>query len=99
VTEFDEQADVDIVGMAEDMGLEYACRVFEPGDLDEVLSSALDHDEPALVEAVVQRDTTETGGLITGAWHLPGLGEGYESNSREAEEIETTDESETATSN
>ena len=40
------------------------------------------YDCPALVEAVGQRDTTETGGIMTGAWHLPGLCEGYESAER-----------------
>ena len=79
-TEFDEEHDYDSVGMAESMGVEFAERVYEPGNLDDTLSSMVAHDGPALVEAVVQRDTTETGGIMTGAWHLPGLGEGYDSS-------------------
>jgi acetolactate synthase-1/2/3 large subunit len=81
-TEFDAEHDYDAVGMAETMGVEYAERVYEPGQLDEALSGMVEHDGPALVEAVVQRETTETGGIMTGAWHLPGLGEGYESAER-----------------
>lgn len=49
----------------------------------------VEHDGPALVEAVVQRDTTDTGGIMTGSWHLPGLGEGYESGERPDEETES----------
>ena len=85
-TEFDAEHDYDAVGMAETMGIEYAERVYEPGQLDEALSGMVEHDGPALVEAVVQRETTETGGIMTGAWHLPGLGEGYESAERPDEE-------------
>ena len=85
-TEFDEEHDYDAVGMAETMGVEYAERVYEPGQLEEALSGMVDHDGPALVEAVVQRETTETGGIMTGAWHLPGLGEGYESAERPDDE-------------
>jgi acetolactate synthase-1/2/3 large subunit len=85
-TEFDAEHDYDAVGMAESMGVEFAERVYEPDDLDAVLSAMVEHDGPALVEAVVQRDTTETGGVMTGAWHLPGLGEGYESDERPGDE-------------
>ncbi|GGN88437.1 thiamine pyrophosphate-binding protein [Haloarcula pellucida] len=85
-TEFDEAHDYDAVGMAESMGVEYADRVFEPDDLEPSLSGMVEHDGPALVEAVVQRETTETGGIMTGAWHLPGLGEGYESDERPGDE-------------
>lgn len=87
-TEFDEAHDYDAVGMAETMGVEYAERVYEPDDLEPVLSGMVEHDGPALVEAVVQRDTTDTGGVMTGAWHLPGLGEGYESTEREDVSVE-----------
>jgi acetolactate synthase-1/2/3 large subunit len=68
--------------MAETMGVEYAERVYKPGQLDEAISKMVEHDGPALVEAVVQRETTETGGIMTGVWHLPGLGEEYESAER-----------------
>ncbi len=95
-TEFDAENDVDIVGMAETMGVEYAERVFEPSDLNQALAGALKHEGPAVVETVVKRDTTDTGGILTGAWHLPGLGEGYESDEREADDVEA--EGEPATS-
>jgi acetolactate synthase-1/2/3 large subunit len=85
-TEFDAEHDYDAIGMAESMGVEFAERVFEPGDLEPTLSAMVDHDGPALVEVVVQRDTTDTGGMMTGAWHLPGLDEGYESGDRPGEE-------------
>lgn len=91
-TEFDEEHDYDAVGMAETMGVEFAERVYDPENLDSALSSMVEHDGPAFVEAVVQRDTTETGGIMTGAWHLPGLGEGYESDDRPDEETETESE-------
>ena len=94
-TEFDEEHDYDAVGMAETMGVEYAERVYEPGQLEGALSGMVDHDGPALVEAVVQRETTETGGIMTGAWHLPGLGEGYESAERPDDET-SVEESEAA---
>lgn len=87
-TEFDEEHDYDPVGMAKSMGVEFAERVYEPGDLNATLSAMVDHDGPALVEAIVQNDTTETGGMMTGAWHLPNLGEGYESGERPDEEPE-----------
>jgi acetolactate synthase-1/2/3 large subunit len=85
-TEFDEDHDYDAVGMAESMGVAFAERVYEPDDLESTLEAMVEHDGPAVVEAVVQRETTETGGIMTGAWHLPGLGEGYESDERPGEE-------------
>ncbi|MBX0294088.1 thiamine pyrophosphate-binding protein [Haloarcula nitratireducens] len=85
-TEFDEEHDYDAVGMAESMGVGFAERVFEADDLDSALEAMVEHDGPALVEAVVERDSTETGGIMTGAWHLPGLGEGYEAGERPGEE-------------
>lgn len=85
-TEFDAEHDYDPVGMAETMGVEFSERVYEPADLEPTLSAMVDHDGPALVEAVVQHDTTDTGGLMTGEWHLPGLGEGYESGERPEKE-------------
>ncbi|MBV0923042.1 thiamine pyrophosphate-binding protein [Halomicroarcula limicola] len=91
-TEFDEEHDYDAVGMAESMGVEFAERVFEADDLDSALEAMVEHDGPALVEAVVERDSTETGGIMTGAWHLPGLGEGYEAGERPGEESAEAEE-------
>ncbi|WP_135302794.1 thiamine pyrophosphate-binding protein [Haloarcula amylovorans] len=91
-TEFDEEHDYDAVGMAESMGVEFAERVFEADDLDSALEKMVEHDGPALVEAVVERDSTETGGIMTGAWHLPGLGEGYEAGERPGEESAEAEE-------
>lgn len=97
-TEFDEEHDYDAVGMAESMGTEFAERVYDPENIESTLKAMVEHDGPALVEAVVQRETTETGGIMTGAWHLPGLGEGYESDERSGDETAEPDVEEPATS-
>jgi len=86
-TEFDAEHDYDVVAMAESMGVEYAERVFQPEELEETFEGMLAHDGAAVVEAVVERETTETGAEMTGAWHLPGLGSGYESGERPDEEV------------
>ena len=96
-TEFDEDHDYDAVGMAESMGVAFAERVYEPDDLESTLEAMVKHDGPAVVEAVVQRETTETGGIMTGAWHLPGLGDGYESDERPGEEAADPEAEEQAT--
>lgn len=97
-TEFDEEHDYDAVGMAESMGTEFAERVYDPENIESTLKAMVEHDGPALVEAVVQRETTETGGIMTGAWHLPGLGEGYESDERSGDETAEPEVEEPATS-
>ncbi|WP_435349170.1 hypothetical protein [Haloarchaeobius sp. HRN-SO-5] len=46
------------------------------------------YDGPDPVETVGQRDRTETGGIMTGAWHLLGLSEVYESAERDDADAE-----------
>jgi len=74
-TPFGEEAVPDFVGAAESFGVGFAERVVEPENLAETLGAALDHDGPAVVEAVVEPDTPDSGAIIiTGKWDLADLG-------------------------
>jgi len=72
-TEFDEEKCPDFVRMAESFNLGFAERVVKPENLDESLQAAINHDGPALVEAVVEGDNADSGAVITGKWDLADL--------------------------
>ena len=72
-TEFDEETCPDFVRMAESFNLGFAERVVKPENLDESLQAAINHDGPALVEAVVEGDNADSGAVITGKWDLADL--------------------------
>ena len=72
-TPFEETAAPDFVGTAESFGVGYAERVVKPENLAETLSGAFDHDGPAVVEAVVEPDSPDSGAIITGHWDLADL--------------------------
>ncbi len=63
----------DFVQMAESFGVEFAERVVKPEHLTETLEDAIEHDGPALVEAVVEPDNPDSGAIITGKWDLADL--------------------------
>ena len=63
----------DFVQMAESFGVEFAERVVKPEHLTETLEDAIEHDCPALVEAVVEPDNPDSGAIITGKWDLADL--------------------------
>ncbi|WP_394743122.1 thiamine pyrophosphate-binding protein [Natronococcus roseus] len=63
----------DFVKMAEAFGVDFAKRVVKPEDLTETLTDALEHDGPALVEAIVEPDNADSGAIITGEWDLADL--------------------------
>lgn len=52
-TEFDNEATVDHLAMADAFDLEYAERVLKPGDLTDTFANALDHNGPAMVVVIV----------------------------------------------
>lgn len=70
-TEFAEKTDVDYIKLAEAFNVGFAKRVVEPEELKGTLSSALKHNGPALVEAMVQPHNPDSGAIITGDWDLP----------------------------
>ncbi|MFB6227455.1 MAG: thiamine pyrophosphate-binding protein [Halobacteriales archaeon] len=69
-TEFDPDTDVDYMSIADAFNVDFAERVIEPGNLAEVLEQALATDGPAIVEAMVEPDNTDSGAIITGEWDL-----------------------------
>ncbi|NHN47870.1 thiamine pyrophosphate-binding protein [Halostella sp. JP-L12] len=72
-TEFDEETDVDFMALADAFNLGYAERVVKPENLSGALQGALDHDGPAMVEAIVEPDNPDSGAIITGEWDLADL--------------------------
>jgi len=72
-TPFEEETDVDYMSMADAFNVEYAERVLDPADLGDALGGAVDHDGPALVEAMVEPDNPDSGAIITGEWDLADL--------------------------
>ena len=72
-TEFDEETDVDYMALADAFNLGYAERVVKPENLRDALQGALDHDGPAMVEAIVEPDNPDSGAIITGEWDLADL--------------------------
>jgi acetolactate synthase-1/2/3 large subunit len=69
-TEFDPDTDVDYMSMADAFNVDFAERVIEPDNLAEVLEQALTTDGPAIIEAMVEPDNTDSGAIITGEWDL-----------------------------
>ena len=74
-TEFDEEKSPDFVKMAESFNLGFAERVADPKNLAETLQSAIDHDGPAFVEALVEQDNPNSGAIVTGEWDLADIQE------------------------
>jgi acetolactate synthase-1/2/3 large subunit len=72
-TEFDEETDVDYMALADAFNLGYAERVVKPENLTETIQGALDHDGPAMVEAIVEPNNPDSGAIITGEWDLADL--------------------------
>jgi len=72
-TEFDEGKSPDFVKMAESFNLGFAERVVDPENLAGTLRSAIEHDGPALVEAIVEDDNPDSGAVVTGKWDLADL--------------------------
>jgi len=72
-TEFDEGKSPDFVKMAESFNLGFAERVVDPENLAGTLRSAIEHDGPALVEAVVENENPDSGAVVTGKWDLADL--------------------------
>jgi acetolactate synthase-1/2/3 large subunit len=72
-TEFDEETDVDYMALADAFNLGYAERVVKPENLTETIQGALDHDGPAMVEAIVEPNNPDSGAIITGKWDLADL--------------------------
>ena len=72
-TEFDEETDVDYMALADAFNLGYAERVVKPENLRDALQGALDHDGPAMIEAIVEPDNPDSGAIITGEWDLADL--------------------------
>ena len=72
-TPFDEEKDVDYMKWAEAFNIDYAERVVKPENLAEAFQGALEHDGPALVEAIVEPDNPESGAIVTGDWDLADL--------------------------
>jgi len=74
-TEFDEEHDVDYMDMASAFNLEFAERVVKPENLAGTLREAIEHNGPAMVEAMVEGDNPDSGAVITGKWDLADLEE------------------------
>jgi len=74
-TEFDEGKSPDFVKMAESFNLGFAERVVDPENLAGTLRSAIEHDGPALVEAIVEDDNPNSGAVVTGKWDLADIEE------------------------
>ncbi|WP_227356526.1 thiamine pyrophosphate-binding protein [Haladaptatus salinisoli] len=74
-TPFDEETDVDYMTFADAFNVGYAERVVKPENLQETLEAAIEHDGPAIVEAVVEPDNPDSGAIITGEWDLADLEE------------------------
>ena len=72
-TEFPEETDVDYMEMASSFNVEVAERVVKPENLGDALGRAIDHDGPAMVEAMVEPDNPDSGAVITGEWDLADL--------------------------
>jgi acetolactate synthase-1/2/3 large subunit len=72
-TEFNEKTDVDYMAMADAFNIGFAERVVKPENLTSTLTDAIAHDGPAIVEAIVEPDNTESGAIITGEWDLANL--------------------------
>ncbi|MFC7157550.1 thiamine pyrophosphate-binding protein [Halomarina halobia] len=72
-TEFNEETDVDYMQFAEAFNVGYAERVVKPENLAEILGEAIEHEGPAMVEAIVEPNNEDSGAIVTGEWDLADL--------------------------
>ena len=72
-TPFNEETDVDYLALADAFNIGFAERVIKPENLTDAFEAALEHDGPAIVEAIVEPDNPESGAIITGEWDLADL--------------------------